>query len=227
MVLALMALLGLLTPFVVLLERNRGLKDAHACEPPTRIAQLRRLPVTPIHQLRPGVVARVAGRIRRAGPLLTAPISGRPCLGHHVRAKHVEASFIGSVTMAEATLFWIEDDSGRALVDAAELAEGAFGGDASEGSYALHVGNREADARLEAVASRRGVTLSSEFGFPNSMSYREAILTEGARVSVAGFVVVEPHPQGEALESGVPMRLVLRGSAEGPVLITDESAANG
>lgn len=65
-----------------------------------------------------GALVKVVGKVRSAGKVLSAPGTGEPCLvwklgveavGMRDQRRHV-------VTRSDATDFWLEDESGRALV---------------------------------------------------------------------------------------------------------------
>jgi hypothetical protein len=183
--------------------------------------ELAMAPRSAIRRIRGGVVA-VSGHARTASARLVAPLSGRACLAYQITICERMAygwDVVGRFGQAEA--FWVEDQSGRALVDPGEhfaLTLVKFVTTLSDG---------DESTRAEAVrklAAERGVAISRA----HELRFEEGILEEGELVAVAGHASKEAHPRGEAEgPRRLPICLVLRGNGFGkPLLVSDDPRAN-
>jgi hypothetical protein len=167
---------------------------------------------------------RVVGRACRAGGLLAAPISGRPCLAWRlvVEAPRRSGPFWLTVAdMRSSAEFWVEDPSGRAAVS-------------PDHHFVLAVDTPEAAVRGEWDRLPDGVadTLVRLHGSPQVrtaiwlptdgrwLRYTEARLEEDQILCVGGEVHREPHPMGEvSLGRSTPMRWLFRGTQANPLIV--------
>lgn len=184
--------------------------------------ELANAPRTPIGRLSGGVAC-VVGRARGAGPPLTAPASGRRCLAFQLAVDETadgDAREIGR--LVGAAPFWIEDDTGRALVD-----PGAHFALALTRDVAVNTAEpTEQRPELLQFLESKGVVTAGFLG-TRPLPCREGIIQDGETVVVGGYVVREVDGRGE--RSGprqVPTLISLRaGGPDQPLLISDAPAA--
>jgi hypothetical protein len=173
-----------------------------------------------------GGVVCVAGRVALARQVLEAPVSRRPCAAFQVTMFVDEGdSSLHGARIAQATAFWVDDGSGRALVD-----PGAH--------FVLALKRATASAQPRGAAAVAALwSLLEERGVPRSAGWREwrvrleeRILVAGDEVTVGGHALAELHVEGQ---SDGPRRpptcLVLRaGGSREPLLVghTDEVRAD-
>jgi hypothetical protein len=193
---------------------------------------LARTPRTPIGQLGSGVV-RVTGRAARVEETLTAPLSQRSCMAFQLaideRRSHGNSTHWRPVVrVREARPFWVADDTGRVLVEPGSHFALALERDVAGRTGFLERLTGDSMERLEAFLASRGIPARNWFGMGKTFRYNEGVLEDGETVSVGGSVVAEPHPDGEASPGrGTPMRKLLRGSPQIPLLISDDPDAHG
>jgi hypothetical protein len=196
--------------------------------------ELHSVPLRPAGQLQEGMF-RVVGRARRAQPLLAAPVSGRPCLAWRLlvtRAADDNADAPAmaltrrvAIEMRACAEFWIEDDSGRAAVEA-----GAHFALALEpGRRALRGRWAQLPATARAEIQRRhgsGSVVTAAWDPHPGVAARfvEITLDEDTILSVGGELHREAHPLGEAGPRAAPMRWKFRGTARNPLILTDDVA---
>jgi hypothetical protein len=144
---------------------------------------LARLPETRVAELAEGKQTKVTGVIE-APTTITAPLTGRPCVGWTVRSVGVDAAWVvDRVARFGACDFWLRDaDGGRVLVHGTRAA--------------LVLANASG---ISAARDERGLV------------QREAIFAPGDRVTVVGMVRRELDPGGVAMYREAPTRLSLDG----------------
>jgi hypothetical protein len=183
---------------------------------------LARLPHVAVAEARAGAL-RLTGQVRSRGDLLRGPITRRPCVAFHLVVEQLrERGWVRIMELADARPFRLADDSGEALVDTAN------------GPFALALfPDRRGPKRGEADAEQAMRSLLESAGFDPTgdepgislfptVRYREGVLSEGRRTSVGGVGAIEVTPDGERGASReAPQRLVLRGTADQPLLISD------
>ena len=186
--------------------------------------QLANAPRTPIGRLRSGSVACVSGRVRGAGELLQAPLSGRRCLAFQITVDETAAGESRSVTrLVRASPFWIDDGTGRALVDpGARFALALVRDMAVRTSWS---DERPGDPLRDFLESQGVVTTSC--GAPRRLPCREGVIEEGVTVAVGGYVIEEVDPRGDAVGPRRPPTVIaLRGGGpDEPLLISDAPEA--
>jgi hypothetical protein len=182
---------------------------------PTRRARraLRRAGAKPLGAVVEGERARVLGVARRSDYWLTAPMSGRRCLGYSL---FVERKVLGGEwqTCHESALclaFELEADGFRARVDGTILLGVGVDvrGDSERG---LQPTERDALDRLGIELDRR-----------SSVRFTESLLEVGDSVWVLGRLsfVIDPTGSSETLR-GPPIKRLLGGTDEEPVAVADE-----
>jgi hypothetical protein len=183
---------------------------------------LRSVPRTRVLQLAPGPV-RVTGRACKAEHALTAPVSGRPCVAYQLTIEEAIPGQDQTVTwrpvlrLADAHPFWVDDGTGRVLVEPDAHLELALDEDRRGGSGFLdRVRDVDGVARLEAFLRMRGVVTDGWFG-RRKHRYREGVVEEGETVSVGATAVA-----GESAG-----KLTLRGSEQVPIIVTDHPMSDG
>jgi hypothetical protein len=183
--------------------------------------ELAMAPRSAIRRIKGGVVA-VSGHARTASARLVAPLSGRACLAYQITIGERMAygwDVVGRFGQAEA--FWVEDQTGRVLVDPGQHFALTLV------KFVTTVADADQSPRIEAVrrlAAERGVSLTGR-----ELRFEEGILEEGELVAVAGHAATEAHPRGDAEgPRRLPICLVLRGGGfDEPLLVSDDPRANG
>jgi hypothetical protein len=170
-----------------------------------------------------GASLRVAGRVRALGDVVTAPMSGGPCVAFQLQIEEWKSRYqVGSwhllLDLQDARSFSLADETGDAFVDAA-------------GPFVLALGSDEAGTNdpREPMDSGRMTTLTSLLGGygkswlgSKPLRYREGVLVEGDVVSVGGDGTRELNPAGRSPNSrDLPEWLVLRGTDDAPLWISD------
>jgi hypothetical protein len=168
----------------------------------------------PIGEAQEGPV-RLTGRARQVGELLRAPASQRPCVAFQLVVEERGGSngWQKVLELAVGAPFRLEDESGAALVDTAAgpfslaLVPDRTGSPSVFGSENDNVKRVRALAGLERVRAFR---------------FSEAALAVGRPVSVGGRCAREVALDGDrANYREPPQRLVVRGTAEEPLLISN------
>lgn len=176
----------------------------------------------PIAELPEDTIGRVIGRAARLDQLLTAPISGRPCLFYVVEVVEKQGKSTSVIIREETGVpFTLRDDSGHAIVDPTG-AKIALTTDVVTRSGTLD----DATQLEEAFLARHGRT-SRRWVFNRGLTYREAIVEDGERVAILGAGVREPDPDagpGAGYRGGPPTRLRLTSSRRFPLLLSDDTS---
>jgi hypothetical protein len=174
-------------------------------------------PRTSIRDGADGLV-RVTGRVRRHGELLRAPISGRPCIAYQLLVENDKDGWGKLLELRDARPFVIADETGEALVD---TTAGPF-------HLALNSDERGGTGLLDRIGEAQRQALMSVGAFESpgrtggKRRYREGILREGETVAVGGRGVREVSAEATSVNPREPPRwLVLRGTADDPLLISD------
>jgi len=175
--------------------RSQGGGEHHIPHPPR----------TAIAEVSEGHAARIVGKVVPGGEMLVAPLSGRPCVHYVVVVDRVTVmdrtawvlEDLGAwrappaerlIAEERGTPFVVADDTGRAVVDPAGAIT-ALHQDWHRLSEVDVLGPIERE-----FLARRG--LSAHIWRP--LSFREAIVEAGDRVSVQGVAVREPDPGRDA-----------------------------
>jgi hypothetical protein len=184
-----------------------------------------RRPRARIREMRDGLV-RVTGQVRSHGALLRAPVSGRPCVAFHVLVEErvpfqsQDSGWTVLLDLQDACPFSIVDDSDQATVDTSgpmELALEGLRGPMPR----LDPANRAQLERVKRLLESRGFSLRTLFGFPRTFLYEETIVAEGEKISVDGLGIHEVTLDGQRGGPRDPVHVVLRGTEEEPLVISD------
>jgi len=162
-------------------------------------------------------------------PLLTAPITGRPCVYYVVRVVEAKSNLatesVDHVTILheeEGVPFVVTDGTGYAIVDP-RGARVALVTDARTKSGTFD----DATAAEEQLLQRHGEA-SVGWWFNRALTYHEAVIAPGERIAVLGAGVREPDPHA-APDGGyrgtMPTRLRMSSSPRYPLVISDEPSA--
>ncbi len=174
-----------------------------------------------LSELRDGLHCRVAGTARSVeGEMLTAPLSGLPCLGYllEVIEHQVGTGEHLLVYDKKAVPFVLEDGDHRALVDPTyvELLV------APVHELTAHSAFRQ-DPQQRAVLDRYAPDRQLQSTI--KLVYRELVIEAGARISVAGtgHREVDPHAAAErGFRDEAQQRLRFHGAPGLPLLIGDD-----
>jgi len=172
-----------------------------------------------------GASIRATGRVRATGGLLRAPLSGRPCVAYHLSVG-IQSQRLWSILfeLRGGRTFSVADESGSVVVDGAAPVIFALANEIT-GQAGWLGSNRERDTALFELIEAQGIPTRTLFGQRRTFWYSENALEEGKAVSVAGIGVHDVHPDGERpAPREVPERLVLCGTADDPLLISDDPA---
>lgn len=185
---------------------------------------LRKAPAKRIAELGDDQLGKVVGRTRGLDEILSAPLTGRRCVyfvatveerrktgkSHHWREV---------IREARGVPFMLEDDSGRALIDAtaARIAID-FDGKSYSGTFD---DPSEAERAFLARHDQKG----ERWVFNRRLRYHEAVIEEGETIAVLGAGTREPDPDAPpaaAYRGEVPTRLRLTSSPKYPLVISDD-----
>ncbi len=186
---------------------------------------LKKAPRVPIAQAGEGALVRITGMASAgAGGVLTAPLSGRPCLVLEVEVDenvHQGKSSSWKNRIREIDFvpeFWVEDETGRALIRL-DYPKLALTQDAKFNSGVLN----DPEPRLVEFLESHGESPQG-WVFNKALRYREGVLEPDEEVTVLGVVRREPDPDPMADSEGYrqrAMRVVLRSPADGDLVISD------
>jgi hypothetical protein len=173
--------------------------------------------------------AKIVGSLVYIGEPLSSPLTGRTCAYYEILVEEYHSGtdddgyWETMIQESQGQDFVIEDDTGTAIVNPI----GA--------QVALTVDSRTKSGTFDAPTEQERNYLNSHgqegegwWGFNKSLRYREGILEAGEAVAVLGRGVKEPDPDGveqaRGYRSAPPMRLRMRGSQKGPLLISDDTS---
>jgi hypothetical protein len=169
----------------------------------------------------------VTGVVHARGQLLRAPVSGRPCLAYELQVDLEEKStWTRVVERSEAVDFVVAAATGEVLVDTTEpIVVFALEWDRRGSTSWYEKIDEGAQRAVEELLSSKGVTLNTWTG-DRVFRYREGVLEEGETVSVRGIAirVVDERAQPIAPRT-LPSALVLRGTVDTPLIISDAPKA--
>jgi hypothetical protein len=159
---------------------------------------------TPVARAREGKLTRLVGRVRCDGPLLAAPLTGRPCALYQVTVKEDDGGAAYTIIHQECrhiNAFQLDDGTGCALVrlrggEPPPEVEPFF-----EAPMAFSSAWHEpAAGRLRRFIEERGLTARSSSSFlqPSRLLFEEGIVGEGDTVAVVGLARFELDRAGVA-----------------------------
>lgn len=187
-------------------------------------AELERLPSFKAAELREGP-ARICGRVIAVDPLLSAPLSSRPCVFHQVG---LNLDGIGKTTLIRpknGCRFEIDDGTGRVLVSVPPPAPAPLPGDerayevlcSIRSTVVLRRGFGGYPSALRRFLLKQDIEDESEGYFGKG---QEGILAEGDVVAVGGYVTHEVRKAGTSLGyRAPPMGFVIGAMSNHPLIL--------
>jgi hypothetical protein len=196
----------------------------HFSENQTIRRQLRTAPTKRIQELRDDELGKVVGRARALDEALMAPLSGRRCV--YFVATVEEHRSTGKTSYWKTIIretrgvpFMLEDDSGRALIDATAARVAVdFDGKSNSGTF-------DDPTPEEKTFLERHGHKGQGWIFNRTLRYREAVIADGEMIAVLGAGTREPDPDAppaEAYRGDAPTRLRLTSSRTYPLVISDD-----
>ncbi len=178
--------------------------------------RLRKANVWPIAELPEDTYGRIVGQADVFETELIAPMSGRRCVYYKVDVQNGNDEVLEET---KAVSFVVHDDTGRAVVDPSHATVVLVrDSTTTSGSFV------EPTAAQKALLERHGET-SDGWIYDLKLTYREAVIEIGERVTVRGAGVREPDPDGQptgGYRGGPPTRLRLTSSDRYPLEISDD-----
>jgi hypothetical protein len=188
-------------------------------------------PRAPIRTIADDIV-RVTGRVHAGGQLIRAPVSGRSCVAFHLLIEEWRTAgrFVSQwdvlLELQDVRPFSIVDETAEAMVDPGGPTSVVLVFDRIGPSRRFDEVDRAQFTQLKQVLKSAGISTTTFFGGSKVLRFREGVLEEGEEVSAGARGVGEIRPDGERLGlREPPTRVVLRGSAEEPLLISDSPDA--
>jgi hypothetical protein len=171
---------------------------------------------TTIADIAVGKLVKVVGRIRAAGPRLTAPFAQAPCVFYRCTAWDDSGPPPGFVCGEQrAQDFLVEDPSGMALVRIDSISSEVFV-------------DMNRCVKWQDISAQRQLLERHGQTFRASCYFLEERLDEGAVVSVRGRVSWEVHEAGEGGSlREAPQIHVLSAPAMGKLVVSDAGATFG
>ena len=174
--------------------------------------QLMRAPETPIALVKDGDRVRLKGQAVPRGPLRTAPVSQRPCIGYRVVLNYDDLGGSGFRRAVEDEAFdscLLSDATGEAILHAP-----------------FEIRLRPDKMRFEDhpaglfdLLKRKGIAVRDGFGRERHFQYVETVLLPGDEIIAVGRATIEIDPAGRSpSRRDPPVRCHLKG-ADGPVVI--------
>jgi hypothetical protein len=220
--------MGIVIATLVLGGLVAGLVWQHFFNADARIKRaLRGVARTAMRDVRDGAVGKVVGTLAYVGEPLVAPLTRRTCAYYLVlveawRSTGRSGYWAQIVREERRQDFALRDADGtRALVHIAD-ARVSVVRDASFTSGTF----KDPTPELEAFMSARGLTTRG-WVFNKSIRYMEGVLEAGESIAVGGLARWEPDPDPGATGGAyreAPKRLVLAGSSQLPLLISDDAS---
>lgn len=172
---------------------------------------------TPIGALPAHQLCRIVGRVTASEKLLTAPLTGRPCVHYTLAISELRGKrWVTRATDRRGVIFTIEDHSGRAIIEPTN-AQVVPDFDHVARTGLVHSLTREHQALL----ARHGIAPGAA-NWTGAFQFHEAVIAVGDRVDVIGAGVRELDPTAP-VESGyrtaAPTRLYISHSVEAPLSI--------
>jgi hypothetical protein len=175
------------------------------------------VPETPIAAVKGGQKVRIRGQAVARGPLRTAPVSQRSCIGYRVVVDRHDYGVEGLERAVEEQAF-----------DAFVLADGT-GEAVVHGPFEIkldsdHTGFENHPPALFDLLERRGVARRDGYGWERHFQYVETVLMPGDEIVAVGHATIEVDPAGRApSHREPPVTCHLKGDDE-PVLLAEAEA---
>jgi hypothetical protein len=189
-----------------------------------RLARRARVAIAEAHD---GLV-RLTGRAQPSGESLTSPVSQRCCVAFQLVVKVMDGDgqWRDVLEVEEARPFTLVDESGQAAIDtAAGPCSISLVPDRKDSSSIFR--SESNDLRIaRALLRSRDVETETILGRERGIWFTEAVLLAGAEVAVGGQCAREVTLDGDrAGYREVPQRLVVRGTAQEPLMLSNWRAA--
>lgn len=185
--------------------------------------RLARRPRVSIAEAQEGIV-RWTGRAHLLGEPLTAPASHRPCVAYQltISLPRDEGGWKEVLELADSRPFVLADETGHGVVDPKAGPFAVSIVPDRKASTSPFQQDSEEVKRARALLRSENIDEQTFFGDNKPIRFSEAVLSAGAEVSVGGHCMRDIAPDGErAGYREPPKRLVLRGTTEEPLLISN------
>jgi hypothetical protein len=189
-----------------------------------RRRKLMRIPETAIAAVKHGDMVRLKGRAVACAPLLTSPLSQRPCIGFRLLVDVTRGEVIAD--RMEFASFVLADDTGEALMHAPFRVDL----EPHDTRYLLsnQLRSRGVPAALNDLVKQSGTKVTT-FGMPDQILYVETLLEPGDEIIAYGRATIEPPTDASARapsDRGPRVRCHLSGTEspsgfDKPVVIAD------
>jgi hypothetical protein len=200
----------------------RASKNASRARKPRGRAELAKHPRTSIAAASEGLL-RVTGRVCRRGEPLRDPLNDQPCVAFQllVWGRDAFTGWVPLLDVREGQTFVVADEGGEALVDLSGPYDLFLKLDRRGSNRLLR--NSITPAQLKALrelVDRPTLEAKHWLGYWSTLRYRVGVLGEGDEVSALGYAARETSAVGARPNLRTPpLRLVLRGTDERPLLI--------
>lgn len=184
-----------------------------------RARKLRRSPRRRVAEVDEGQRVRLAGEVALTDHEFRAPITGRPCVAWRVIVQTSGSDWETLADEVGATDFLLDDGSGVARVEGVGLdlqLEPDAGGSADTYTSVVPPG-------LEDFCASRNIATTDELGLPRGLQYQEAVLGEGAHVTVAGKSSWAIDPRAQRGYRGVERQLRIGPLRDGRIYLKVET----
>ena len=167
---------------------------------------------------------RLIGRVHLTGEALIAPVSQRPCIAYQttIRIGNNDGQWEKALGLEDLCPFVLTDETGQAVI---ESGAGPYSILLIPGLTASTSRFREDSAELKTARGllrAENIDEQTFFGNNKPIQFSEAVLLPGTEVSVAGRCTREVALDGErAGYRELPQRVVVRGSADEPLLLSN------
>jgi hypothetical protein len=198
----------------------------------TLVATLARRPRVRVRDIQGGLV-RITGQVRAVTPLLSAPVTGRACVAYHLLIEEwIERRGVGGwyglLDSQDARTFAVTDESGEATIDTTGPTALLLVFDRCGPTHQLDATEGAQRELLKTLLQAGGISTTGIFGKSKILRFAEGVLLEGERVSVGGNGLREVTLDGErASTRAPPERVIVRGTPQEPLLISDSPEAHG
>jgi hypothetical protein len=187
---------------------------------------LKELRRTGMRNAREGERCKIVGRLEYAdGPLL-APFTARECACYSVRIHHDDTGQREFLREDRCGDFLLRDEDGTYALVRGTAAQVVVTKDAHFRSLApltaIWPKLEEPPPRVEAFLNERGKSMKGFF--TKTLRFDEGVLQAGELVAVIGVAKweVNPHPRASGGYREAPKLLTFTGSAEDPLIISDD-----
>ncbi len=183
----------------------------------SRFRQRRRIKTlrpTPIGKLGDAGETAVKAKVRQAGALLKSPLTGRSCVFYSVDLSEwqngTKTPFLHTTSFAP---FYLEDDTGRILVDPSNKVDCELRRKRKEGH------SSDYPSEMRGLVLRNELGMLDEYGELRSLSFREFIVVPGDTITALGILRYVIDPEGTGSYREPPRERVLGGDSTHRLLL--------